>query len=159
MLGLPFSRLKWVAGAVGGQAGVSRRVSGRGMGLQSSKTSSALAKCLYSTLAGPGLFFASRRLDAVSRCREKLLHVAVLSSELCCRTSSGASRSLRAAASITDFLAKPVAQQAQQTDAVGPWPPAGKREKRGASAAPAAAAGAVFDWPSSRSGRYSRRCY
>ena len=34
MLGLPLLGLKWVAGAVVGQAGVLRRVSGRGMGLQ-----------------------------------------------------------------------------------------------------------------------------
>ena len=42
MSGLPFSWLKRVAGAVGGQAGVSRRVSGRGMGLRCADEGSAV---------------------------------------------------------------------------------------------------------------------
>ena len=154
MLGLPILGLKWVAGAVVGQAGVLRRVSGRGMGLHGAGVCLGVAPYFlvsYFPLASLILFCqkGAPRFCAVGA---KLLHVAVLSSELCCRTSSGARQSLRAAASITDFLAKP-AQQAQQTDEVGPWPPAAEREKRAASAATAAAAGAASDWRWWRSGR------
>ena len=42
-----------------------------------------------------GIILQKSAAPAVSRCETKLLHVAVLSSELCCRTSSGASQSLR----------------------------------------------------------------
>ena len=115
--------------------------------------SAAFTSMLRFARCGKIILQKSQR-DAVSRREAKLLHVAVLSSELCCRTSSGARQSLRAAASITDFLAKP-AQQAQQTDEEGPGPPAAKREKRAASAATAAAAGAASDWRWWRSGRCS----
>ena len=69
MSGLPFSWLKRVAGAVGGQAGVSRRVSGRGMGLQSSKLVAPCLLVCYSPLA---INFCAPGSGAVSRCGAQL---------------------------------------------------------------------------------------
>ena len=53
MLGLPILGLKWVAGAVVGQAGVLRRVSGRGMGLQDALQHGGYSHCLQAPGVAP----------------------------------------------------------------------------------------------------------
>ena len=70
MLGLPFLGLKRVAGAVVGQADVSRRVSGRGMGLQSRK---AVAPRFASVLQSASKLIFASAAPAVSRRVVKLL--------------------------------------------------------------------------------------
>ena len=63
MLGLPFLGLKWVAGAVVGQAGVLRRVSGRGMGLQGAGVCLGVAPYFlvsYFPLASRSDYFAKK---------------------------------------------------------------------------------------------------
>ena len=65
MLGLPFLGLKWVAGAVVGQAGVLRRVSGRGMGLQGDGVAPYFLVS-YFPLASRIIF--AKKSGAVSRC-------------------------------------------------------------------------------------------
>ena len=89
MSGLPFSWLKRVAGAVVGQEGVSRRVSGRGMGLQCRGLVAPSLLVSYCPLASLQNNLAARRgfalwSEAVARldCQERAL---------CCWTAAVAS--------------------------------------------------------------------
>ena len=88
MLGLPFLGLKRVAGAVVGQADVSRRVSGRGMGLQSRK---AVAPRFARVLQSAQINFCVGCARGFAPCSEAVARLDCQERASCCWTAALAS--------------------------------------------------------------------